>query len=195
MRHYPWLVYSGTTPPELIKENLMRTYLPWLYLVVLTSLSACKPNGSDAPSAELAASSSSVTSSQPTMHPSWDADGDGINDCEKDNSCDDSTDYSQPRPATSAQTLHEKYQAATKLGPFTFHCNDNEQIPLVATFYETQPAAVILERDLEAMELQQVPAASGSKYEAAGTLFWEHQGEARVVWSYNTPELVCKKAE
>ncbi len=31
------------------------------------------------------------------MHPSWDADNDGINDCENDGSCDDSVDYGQPR--------------------------------------------------------------------------------------------------
>ncbi len=34
----------------------------------------------------------------PTMHPSWDADRDGINDCEADGICDDSVDYTQPRP-------------------------------------------------------------------------------------------------
>ena len=32
------------------------------------------------------------------MHPSWDADGDGINDCELDGSCDHTVDYSLPRP-------------------------------------------------------------------------------------------------
>ena len=35
---------------------------------------------------------------EPTMHPSWDKDGDGLNDCEKDGICDDSVDYTQPRP-------------------------------------------------------------------------------------------------
>lgn len=34
----------------------------------------------------------------PTMHPSWDADGDGINDCEAEGICDDSVDYTLPRP-------------------------------------------------------------------------------------------------
>lgn len=33
----------------------------------------------------------------PTLHPSWDIDGDGINDCEKEGICDDLVDYSQPR--------------------------------------------------------------------------------------------------
>ncbi|AFU98232.1 lysozyme inhibitor LprI family protein [Simiduia agarivorans] len=31
------------------------------------------------------------------MHPSWDLNGDGINDCETDGSCDHSVDYTQPR--------------------------------------------------------------------------------------------------
>lgn len=31
------------------------------------------------------------------MHPSWDLDGDGINDCEKEGSCDHTVDYTQPR--------------------------------------------------------------------------------------------------
>ena len=31
------------------------------------------------------------------MHPSWDRDGDGINDCENDGSCDHTVDYTQPR--------------------------------------------------------------------------------------------------
>lgn len=31
------------------------------------------------------------------MHPSWDSDNDWINDCEKEDTCDDSVDYSLPR--------------------------------------------------------------------------------------------------
>ncbi len=36
------------------------------------------------------------------MHPSWDADGDGVNDCENDDSCDHTVDYTKPRPTRSA---------------------------------------------------------------------------------------------
>lgn len=32
-----------------------------------------------------------------TMHPSWDQDGDGVNDCENDGSCDHTVDYTEPR--------------------------------------------------------------------------------------------------
>ena len=46
----------------------------------------------------------SSTSSSPSqlMHPSWDTDNNGINDCENNGSCDDSIDYTQPRPAAVA---------------------------------------------------------------------------------------------
>ncbi|CAM3983792.1 MULTISPECIES: hypothetical protein [Pseudoalteromonas] len=33
-----------------------------------------------------------------TMHPSWDRDGDGMNDCENDGSCDHTIDYTKARP-------------------------------------------------------------------------------------------------
>ncbi|WP_439134085.1 hypothetical protein [Pseudomaricurvus sp.] len=32
------------------------------------------------------------------MHPSWDVNNDGVNDCEQDGSCDHTVDYSKPRP-------------------------------------------------------------------------------------------------
>lgn len=41
------------------------------------------------------------------MHPSWDQDGDGVNDCENDGSCDHTVDYTQPRPDASDLGLDE----------------------------------------------------------------------------------------
>jgi hypothetical protein len=32
------------------------------------------------------------------MHPSWDTNNDGINDCENDGSCNANSDYMSPRP-------------------------------------------------------------------------------------------------
>lgn len=34
---------------------------------------------------------------QKTMHPSWDTNEDGVNDCEKEGTCDDSVDYTLPK--------------------------------------------------------------------------------------------------
>jgi len=36
-----------------------------------------------------------------TIHPSWDLDNDWVNDCEKNGTCDDSVDYTQPKQETT----------------------------------------------------------------------------------------------
>lgn len=38
---------------------------------------------------------------KPSMHASWDVDGDGINDCEKEGTCDHTVNYSLPKPITT----------------------------------------------------------------------------------------------
>jgi len=45
---------------------------------------------------EAVASASRYTDMLDEVHPSWDQNHDGINDCEIDFSCDDTIDYSQP---------------------------------------------------------------------------------------------------
>ncbi|MDD3262816.1 MAG: hypothetical protein PHR61_03135 [Candidatus Absconditabacteria bacterium] len=42
-----------------------------------------------------------------TMHPSWDLDNDGINDCESDGTCDDSVDYTKPKQETKQGNISE----------------------------------------------------------------------------------------
>jgi len=78
------------------------------------------------------------------------------------------------------------YQGTTA----TFECPGGE---LKATFYATDPATLTVERADRTAFLTQQPAASGAKYQGAGDMLWEHQGEARVVWGYGQPEESCKK--
>jgi membrane-bound inhibitor of C-type lysozyme len=61
---------------------------------------------------------------------------------------------------------------------------------LKATFYETTPATVLVERENQTIPAFQVPAASGGKYEGEDILFWDKDGEALVLWSGF--ELKCK---
>ncbi len=63
---------------------------------------------------------------------------------------------------------------------------------LKATFYSTEPATLTLERGGRTAFLTQQPAASGTRYEGGGDLFWEHQGEARVRSNYGA-EQTCRK--
>lgn len=232
------------------------------------SLAACAPNPiSDVPSAPSYAPGTK-------MHPSWDADNNGINDCETNGSCDHTIDYSQPRPApvstptfdcstvaegsierlicqdpllaqldqtlagiykaaaakapargiptlqaeqrgwikgrndcwkeedkfTCVKTGYERriaelqasYQLVSASGPFRFNCGTADA--LVVTFYRSDTPTLIAALGKATSLMYQVPAASGSKYQGRNESFWEHQGEARVVWGYGEPELVCTKA-
>ncbi len=135
-----------------------------------------------------------ATSSTPTktMHPSWDADQNGINDCEDDGSCDHSVDYTQPRltPAQPETSLR---------GPFIFNCNDAAQSVFIARFMSdaNEPARnrLQLSHREETRELLAQAAASGSKYEGSDASFWEHQGEASIQWRPQTEQFTCRIAE
>ncbi|UCD78104.1 MAG: MliC family protein [Desulfobacterales bacterium] len=34
---------------------------------------------------------------------------------------------------------------------------------------------------------------SGAKYQGQNESFWEHQGEAAIVWGYGSPEMRCSR--
>jgi heat shock protein HslJ/membrane-bound inhibitor of C-type lysozyme len=67
-------------------------------------------------------------------------------------------------------------------GPLEYECmqagRSNEA--LRATFYQTVPAMVLVERGTQTRPAFQVPAASGAKYEGADIIFWDARGEAQV---------------
>ena len=240
-------------------------------LVALGSLNACSPQ-SDITTSTTMSSAAAMEPAGKQMHSSWDVDNDGINDCEKDGSCDHSIDYTQPRPAHNpscnqaegsigqlvcttpelaaldnhladiysaarnkavneqaprlnaeqhgwlkgrddcwkadnkklcVKTEYERriselqavYQLVEHNGPIHFECNGSSIKQLTATFYQSDtPTLIAKYGDSESLMYSAV-AASGAKYVGRNESFWEHQGEARVVWGYNTPEFVCKKAE
>jgi hypothetical protein len=37
------------------------------------------------------------------------------------------------------------------------------------------------------------PLASGTNYRGRNETFREHQGEAKITWGYEAPEMLCKK--
>ena len=78
-------------------------------------------------------------------------------------------------------------------GPIEYECmgagagNDT----IMATFYKTAPALVLVERANRTRPAFQVPAASGAKYEGQDLMFWDARGEALLTWS--AVELKCKR--
>lgn len=239
-------------------------------LVALGSLNACNPQRDSTATSAPASPPATIEPAAKQMHSSWDADNDGINDCEKDGSCDHSIDYTQPRPVPSchhadgsieqlvcttpelavlANHLATTYSAASKKavneqatllqaeqhgwlkgrdecwksddkkqcvkteyerriselqavyqlvehsGPIHFECNSSTTGQLTVTFYQSDIPTLIANYGDSTSLMYSAIAASGAKYIGRNESFWEHQGEARVVWGYNTPEFVCKKAE
>ena len=75
----------------------------------------------------------------------------------------------------------------TARGPVAFVCAAET---LQVTFYKTQPAMVLLDRGGVTRAAFQVRAASGSRYEGDGVLFWEARGEATLNWM--GVESICK---
>jgi len=80
-------------------------------------------------------------------------------------------------------------------GPFVFACTADGAAAgsLRVTFYATQPALALLERDGAVRPAFQVRAASGSRYEGDGVLYWEARGEAMVTWMGR--QLTCRRAD
>jgi heat shock protein HslJ/membrane-bound inhibitor of C-type lysozyme len=94
----------------------------------------------------------------------------------------------RPLPPTEPVTA-----AVASVGPVTYQCtgSGNRTGALQATFYQTQPAMMLVEYDGKTRPAFAVPAASGSKYEAKDVVFWERGAEASVLWS--GVELKCRR--
>lgn len=76
-------------------------------------------------------------------------------------------------------------------GPFAYQCSPSSGGSLQATFYQTEPAMVLVEREGKTRPAFAVPSASGAKYSGSDVVFWETRGEASVTWSGVT--LKCQR--
>jgi uncharacterized protein len=90
--------------------------------------------------------------------------------------------------------LQAKSGLVKSTGPVTFACTsaDGEKSSVVATFFQSTPPSMTLERAGRTLFGLVVMSGSGAKYEGANLMYWEHQGEAQVTWMGN--ELKCRKA-
>jgi membrane-bound inhibitor of C-type lysozyme len=83
----------------------------------------------------------------------------------------------------SAPSVSFKSPVRSK-GPTAWKCASDGAASSVVrvTFYETEPALVLLERDGVTRPAFQVRAASGARFEGDGVLFWEARGQATLNW-------------
>lgn len=88
--------------------------------------------------------------------------------------------------------LQARYRLIEPTGPVFFQCDGNPAKEVVASFFRTEPPTAIVEFGDRSSLMYQQPAASGARYQGQNESFWEHQGEATVVWGYEAPEMKCK---
>ncbi len=79
------------------------------------------------------------------------------------------------------------------LGPFPFQC-EGVDAALNITYVNVVPGLAWVTIKDRSYPLVQQRSGSGARYEGDGTLFWEHQGEARWRGTTNNPEVACKRA-
>jgi uncharacterized protein len=89
--------------------------------------------------------------------------------------------------------LQARYQLVPGKGPVRFACDGKPAKEVTVTFYATEPPTLIAELGDSTSLMYAQPAASGSKYQGRNESFWEHQGEATVVWGYEAPQMKCTK--
>ena len=89
--------------------------------------------------------------------------------------------------------LQVRYRLVPAVAEARYVCDDSPGSELLVTFFQTDPASLIAERgDSNSLMYQQI-SASGTRYQGRNESFWEHQGEARVTWGFEAPEMHCKK--
>jgi uncharacterized protein len=90
--------------------------------------------------------------------------------------------------------LQARYRLLPATGPVAFTCDGNPANEVVVTFFETDPPTLIAERGDSVSLMYRQPSASGTKYQGRNESFWEHQGEAKIVWGYDADEMQCREA-
>ena len=115
----------------------------------------------------------------------------GRNDCWKS---DDQRKCVQDEYQLRIAELQARYRLVPGNGPFTFVCGSPGP-EVIATFFQTKPPTLIAELGDSVALMYIQPSASGAKYQGRNETFWEHQGEALVIWGYGAPEMHCKKIQ
>lgn len=93
---------------------------------------------------------------------------------------------------TRIAELQAQYRLVDMTGPVFYACDGNPANEVVVTYFKTEPATLIAEHGDSTSLMFVQPSGSGAKYQGRNESLWEHQGEAKVVWGFEAPEMTCK---
>ena len=89
--------------------------------------------------------------------------------------------------------LQTRYRLVSGTGPFRYVCDGDPRNEVTVTFFKTEPPTLIAERGDSVSLMYLQPGASGANYRGRNETFREHQGETRITWGYDAPEMSFKK--
>jgi len=78
--------------------------------------------------------------------------------------------------------LQAQFKLVASRGPFRLSCGSDPANILTAQYFQTDPPTARFFHDGRTVTAFAMPAASGARYDNASVSYWEHQGEASVVW-------------
>ena len=78
--------------------------------------------------------------------------------------------------------LQATFRLVKSRGPFRFACGKGPDDYMTAQYFETDPPSARFFHDGRTVTAFVARSGSGARYENANVSFWEHQGEASVVW-------------
>ena len=78
--------------------------------------------------------------------------------------------------------LQAQFKLVASRGPFRFTCNDAQGGMLIAQYFETDPPSARFSFDGRTVTAFIARSGSGARYDGPSVSYWEHQGEAMVVW-------------
>jgi len=78
--------------------------------------------------------------------------------------------------------LQATFKLVKSRGPFRFACGKAPDDYMTAQYFETEPPTARLFHDGRTVTAYIARAGSGARYENANVSFWEHEGQASVVW-------------
>jgi uncharacterized protein len=78
--------------------------------------------------------------------------------------------------------LQAQFKLAPSRGPFRFVCNNDPNSVMVAQYFETDPPTARFSYDGRTLTAFIQRSGSGARYGGNNVSYWEHQGEASVVW-------------
>jgi uncharacterized protein len=88
--------------------------------------------------------------------------------------------------------LQAQFKLVTSHGPFHFVCNGDPGNVLVAQYFDSDPATARFTHDGRTVTAFVQRSGSGARYGGPSVSYWEHQGEASVVWFGRTMKCATR---